>query len=232
VDEACALISEPANVKLRVVKSKKTDFAFLFDKVLDAIEANNKLKAEGFMREMVLEEEQAKKDKQARQGAKVGKKSSSKGKKAAEAASTASPDAAAPLEQQDMQVMTTLSGLLEQSSAEWSSTSPARLRQMLKDAGGDVGGVSEKRMKKIKAWALASPVAVRVARRVDGSASLLPCCALCGKTKSELAAGEKLRSCSGCGAARYCSSECQKTAWPGHKKECSGGLIRMKSGER
>ena len=184
------------------------------------------------MRELVLEEEQAKKDKQARQGAKAASKSS-KGKKAVEAATTVPPDAvAAPLEQQEMQVMTTLSGLLEQSSAEWSSTSPARLRQMLKDAGGDVAGVSEKRMKKIKAWALASPVAVSVARPVDGSAPLSPCCALCGKTKSELAAGEKLRSCSGCGAARYCSGECQKTAWPRHKKECSGGLIRTKSEEK
>ena len=222
MDEACNLISKPANVKLRVVKSKKTDFAFLFDKVLDAIEANNKLKSEGFMRELVLEEEQAKKDKQARQGARAASKSS-KGKKAVEDATTAPPAAAAaaaPLEQQDMQIVTTLSGLLEQSSAEWSSTSPARLRQMLKDAGGDVAGVSEKRMKKIKVWALASPVAVSVARPVDVSAPLPYCCALCGKTKSELAAGEKLRSCSGCGAARYCSGECQKTAWPGHKKEC------------
>ena len=68
---------------------------------------------------------------------------------------------------------------------------------------------------------MASPVAVSVAP-VVGSAPLPHCCALCGKTKSELAAGEKLRSCSGCGAARYCSSECQKAAWPGHKKECSG----------
>ena len=54
-------------------------------------------------------------------------------------------------EQQDMQVMTTLSGLLEQSSAEWSSTSPTRLRQMMQDPGhGDVA-VSGKRMKNIKA---------------------------------------------------------------------------------
>merc|ERR1711865_366685 len=98
---------------------------------------------------------------------------------------------AAPLEQQDMQVVTTLSGLLEQSSAEWSSTSPARLRQMLQDAGGDVACVSEKRMKKIKAWALANPVAAPV----DGSAPLPPCCVLCGKTESELAAGGKLRKC-------------------------------------
>jgi hypothetical protein len=205
----------------------------LFDRVLDVIEANNKLKAEGFMRELVLEEEQAKKDKQARQGARAASMSS-KGKKAVEAVTTAPPDAAAaaPLEQQDMQVVTTLTGLLEQSSAEWSSTSPARLCQMLKDAGGDVAGVSEKRMKKIKAWALASPVAVSVAPVVDGSARVPPCCALCGKTKSELAAGEKLRSCSGCGAARYCSGECQKTAWPGHKKECSGRLVRTKSAEK
>jgi hypothetical protein len=74
-------------------------------------------------------------------------------------------------------------------------------------------------MKKIKAWALASPVAVSVAPVVDGSARVPSCCALCGKTKSELAAGEKLRSCSGCGAARYGSGECQKTAWPGHLPE-------------
>jgi hypothetical protein len=228
VDAACALISRPENVRLRVVKSKKTDFAFLFDKVLDVIEANNKLKAEGFMRELVLEEEQAKKDKQARQGAKVASKSS-KGKKAAETATTTPPDAAAaPLEQQEMQVMATLSGLLEQSSAEWSSTSPARLRQMLQDAGGEMTGVSEKRMKKIKAWALANPSA-GVAPARAGSAPL-PCCALCGKTVGELAAGEKLRKCGGCGVARYCSSECQKTAWPGHKKECGGCSIQMTPG--
>ena len=126
-----------------------------------------------------------------------------------------------------MQVMTTLSGLLQQRSAEWSSTSPARLRQMLQDAGGDVAGVSEKRMKKIKAWVLASPVAG--AAPVDGSAPSLPCCAVCGKTESELAAGEKLRKCGGCGVVRYCSGECQKTAWPGHKEECTGRLIRTKS---
>ena len=75
-------------------------------------------------------------------------------------------------------------------------------------------------MKKIKMWALASLVAARVAPVVDGSAPLPHCCALCGKTESELAAGEKLRKCGGCGVVRYCSGECQKAAWPGHKKEC------------
>jgi hypothetical protein len=229
VDEACALISEPANVKLRVVKSKKTDFAFLFDKVLDVIEANNKLKAERFMRELILEEEQAKKDKQARQGAKAASKSS-KGKKAFEAATTTAPPTAAPapLEDADMQVMTTVSCLLEQSSVEWSSTSPARLCQMLQDAGGDVACVSEKRMKESHAWALANPVAAPV----DGSAPLPPYCVLCGKTESELAAGGKLRKCGGCGMVRYCSGECQKTAWPGHKKECSRRLIQTKREEK
>jgi hypothetical protein len=101
---------------------------------------------------------------------------------------------------------------------------------MLKDAGGDVAGVSEKRMKKIKAWALAHPVAV--VAPVDGSARVPHYCALCSKTESDLAAGEKLRKCGGCGVVRYCSGECQKTAWPGHKKECSGRLIRTKSEEK
>ena len=50
------------------------------------IEANKERKAEGFMKELVLEEEQAKKDKQARQDAKAASKSSSKGQKAVEAA--------------------------------------------------------------------------------------------------------------------------------------------------
>ena len=106
----------------------------------------------------------------ARQDAKAASKS--KEKKAAEAATTAPPSAAAdPPEEADMRVIATLSGLLQQRSEEWSSTSPARLRQMLKDAGGDDAGVSEKRMKKIKAWALASPVAADVAP-VDGSPPL------------------------------------------------------------
>lgn len=34
VDAACALISEPANVKSGAMKSKKTHFDFVFDKVL------------------------------------------------------------------------------------------------------------------------------------------------------------------------------------------------------
>ena len=75
-------------------------------------------------------------------------------------------------------------------------------------------------MKKIKMWALASLVAARVAPVVDGSAPLPHCCALCGKTESELATGEKLRKCGGCGVVRYCSGECQKTAWRVHKKVC------------
>ncbi len=33
-------------------------------------------------------------------------------------------------------------------------------------------------------------------------------------------AGGKLRRCAGCKAIRYCSSECQKIAWPAHKPQC------------
>ena len=134
------------------------------------------------------------------------------------AASDVQTAPATALDHDDMQVAAALSGLLEQCGAEWSSTSPARLRQMLKDGGVDVA-VSEKRMKRIKAWAVAEAL-------VGGSAascstSLASCCAHCGKTEGELGAGEKLRKCGGCGVARYCSGACQKLAWSaGHKKEC------------
>ena len=57
-----------------------------------------------------------------------------------------------------MQVAAALSGLLEQCGAEWAFTAPAHLRQMLKDGGVDVA-VSEKRMKRIKAWAVADALA-------------------------------------------------------------------------
>jgi hypothetical protein len=93
---------------------------------------------------------------------------------------------------------------------------------MLKDGGVDVA-VSEKRMKRIKAWAVADAL---VSGGPDASCSTVAasCCAHCGKTASELGAGEKLRKCGGCGVARYCSGACQKSAWSaGHKKECGSG---------
>jgi hypothetical protein len=211
-NEASALISRPENVELRVVKKKRTDFAGMFDAVFDQMDAHMKGKADEWLNELLVEDEKAK-----GQGKKnaVSTKKSSKGK---QVDGFVPPAAAAPLEQQDMQAMTTLSGLLQQGGAEWSTTSPARLRQMLQGAGGDAAGVSEKRMKKIKAWALANPVSD--VAPVGGSAPLPPCCALCGKTETELAAGEKLRKCGGCGVVRYCSGECQKTAWRVHKKVC------------
>ena len=93
---------------------------------------------------------------------------------------------------------------------------------MLKDGGVDVA-VSEKRMKRIKAWAVADAL---VSGGPDASCSTVAAsyCAHCGKTASELGAGEKLRKCGGCGVARYCSGACQKSAWSaGHKKECGSG---------
>lgn len=43
------------------------------------------------------------------------------------------------------------------------------------------------------------------------------CCAHCGKTKDEV---KKLSLCSGCKSLMYCSTICQRTAWPDHKKQC------------
>lgn len=46
-------------------------------------------------------------------------------------------------------------------------------------------------------------------------------CGWCGKARGEVAAaGGKLRLCSRCKAACYCSPECQRSAYPEHKAEC------------
>ncbi|KIY94383.1 hypothetical protein MNEG_13578 [Monoraphidium neglectum] len=45
-----------------------------------------------------------------------------------------------------------------------------------------------------------------------------PCCGACGKTAAD---GARLRLCSGCRAARFCSDACYKAAWKaGHRQEC------------
>jgi hypothetical protein len=90
---------------------------------------------------------------------------------------------------------------------------------MLKDGGVDAG-VSEKRMKRIKAWAVVEGLAGSVSA-ASCKTVVASCCAHCGKTEGDQGAGEKLRKCGGCGVARYCSGACQKVAWSaGHKKEC------------
>ncbi|KAJ6491580.1 ankyrin [Mycena vulgaris] len=40
------------------------------------------------------------------------------------------------------------------------------------------------------------------------------CCDMCGNSAATL------KNCARCRIARYCSAECQKTAWPSHKKTC------------
>ena len=44
-------------------------------------------------------------------------------------------------------------------------------------------------------------------------------CAKCGKTDSE--AGKELKRCAKCQETRYCSRECQKANWKGHKQVCA-----------
>ncbi len=48
---------------------------------------------------------------------------------------------------------------------------------------------------------------------------MLEKCVVCGKSAGEL--GTRLLKCSACTVApMYCSAECQKAGWPGHKAEC------------
>ena len=46
-------------------------------------------------------------------------------------------------------------------------------------------------------------------------------CKTCGKLNAELSEEEKkLKTCSKCKTVAYCSKECQKKDWEGHKKDC------------
>jgi hypothetical protein len=49
----------------------------------------------------------------------------------------------------------------------------------------------------------------------------LKACKTCGKLKAELSKEEKkLKTCGKCKRVAYCSKECQKKDWKGHKKNC------------
>ena len=144
------------------------------------------------------------------------------------------------LDSEDEDVAIALSHILRHHGADWSSTSPARLREMFKEENKEHGevcsvrpelAVSEKRMKKIKAWALANPAAVAElpvvqadtvtstvkASRARSSRSE-KVCAECGISGCNLV--KKMSLCSACRQVSYCSPECQKLHWKEHKKAC------------
>ena len=51
-------------------------------------------------------------------------------------------------------------------------------------------------------------------------------CAGCGK--EEAAGLVVLKNCSGCHSVIYCSSDCQRAGWPGHKEDCK--LVQLSVG--
>lgn len=54
----------------------------------------------------------------------------------------------------------------------------------------------------------------------------LACCAACGKRKGD-AGVRKLRTCTGCRALKYCSTECQHAHWDAHKAACKEAKRRL-----
>lgn len=54
----------------------------------------------------------------------------------------------------------------------------------------------------------------------------------CGKCFKQAQDGEKLHLCSACKTIRYCSPECQKSAWKIHKIECKKLVGMKKIGDR
>ena len=47
-------------------------------------------------------------------------------------------------------------------------------------------------------------------------------CARCGKT------GDGLLYCARCGTVAYCSTECQRISWPGHREACKRNRKKKK----
>ncbi len=55
----------------------------------------------------------------------------------------------------------------------------------------------------------------------SGSGACLTCTRRCHNLSGASEAGLRLRLCSGCNTARYCSEACQRVAWrAGHKGAC------------
>ena len=70
-------------------------------------------------------------------------------------------------------------------------------------------------------------------RRAIKKQTMVKACAVCSKTVAST--GAELKSCALCRGVRYCSSECQKSDWSGHKLTCSGrkeGATKHPQGKR
>jgi hypothetical protein len=62
---------------------------------------------------------------------------------------------------------------------------------------------------------------LRIDVQLSPTDELEPCCAHCSCTATAAAAaGGKLRQCSRCRSALYCSADCQRAAWQQHRTSC------------
>ena len=67
-------------------------------------------------------------------------------------------------------------------------------------------------------------------RYVAGS---IKCCSVCGTvTKMKGAAKVTLSRCGGCNGPYYCGAQCQREAWPQHKKECKAAQKKQKQKQK
>merc|ERR1711998_665737 len=209
----------------------------LFNAVFASVEAFNKEQSDRIMVELILEEEQQGSGKQSKTERKRSKlkpdqldpsaavaKFNSGGSGVVGRCGEAGGDAST----MDGECMRVVSVLVCEGRSEWASMSAARLREWVNRSGGPgVVPVSEKRMKKIKAWMTSHPSEVQALSQQGlsgsghGDVSVARQCDHCGATAEEAGLKQRLLVCSGCGAARYCSAQCQKAAWKGgHKKTC------------
>ncbi|KAJ7167311.1 hypothetical protein C8R43DRAFT_877406 [Mycena crocata] len=81
---------------------------------------------------------------------------------------------------------------------------------------------------------IASKVDGRTRQAIENAAKVGPAggplhrrCEAAGCTKLEHRNGVKLLRCAGCNTTMYCSLDCQKSAWAGHKLACKSGEAKV-----